>query len=643
MSLPGRSSAFPALALCLLVASGDAAAGEDNPAARARAVTAAFAAPSTQAAFEFAGYVLEGGAPYGHLTLSARPVVHEGEAAWQVRDAIEPVEGGRDRVVAEAVLDGRLRCLRGSYHRRNADGFLEARWSRHADGHYAFDYRTQDYENELQVPSTEGALTTVSGLLLFLRLAPARTGVYELDELDANPVGGDPLVMRARIEVHRVAPWRVRGAVEPAWIASLVRGKQGAHVALSTEDRSFLGMTLHGSPFSFVPRGSGPVGLDDPDQPGVATPLELATRETRRLRRALPVPAAPLDFSGDLRFDDVVVGTVRLGAVPASYRGRPCWQVLHASVRRTGAAEVRDETTGFLAQDLSTLRGERMHEAPSGRRVSTWLRREGGLETVHALDGKREAPFLAPAPADAITGLLPVLLFLRAVPSTPARYVLPGWDARWARPPKAGSGSLDSNLGDVHVEVAGPDTFAVAGVARPSWRARCSLRTGQAYDVHMDPGRSRLLGIAGILPRIVTAPAGLPGGPLDWYEAVDGSPQSARQVFIKFGRGYHLPRRDLLADAFHWPSMTAASIARGRHPAGTPESTVREDWIDVFEKMSKHRTKADCDDLLFQIFMTSQETQHADGAVTLSTLPAYGGHSYRMQRVGDRWYIVEID
>ena len=112
---------------------------------------------------------------------------------------------------------------------------------------------------------------------------------------------------------------------------------------------------------------------------------------------------------------------------------------------------------------------------------------------------------------------------------------------------------------------------------------------------------------------------------------------------MKFGRGYHRPRRDLLADAFHWPSMLKHALAEQRYEPGTTEEQIRKDWIDVFVGMSKHRTKGDCDDLLFQIFMTSEETEHEDGSVSLRTLPAYGGHTYRMQEIDGRWWIVHID
>ena len=129
----------------------------------------------------------------------------------------------------------------------------------------------------------------------------------------------------------------------------------------------------------------------------------------------------------------------------------------------------------------------------------------------------------------------------------------------------------------------------------------------------------------------------------DWFDAVDGVPKSARQAFIKFGRGYHRPRKDLLSDAFHWPSLHAQAIAQGRYEKGTPIDRIRQDWIDTFVGMSKHRTKGDCDDLLFQILMTSREVTNEDGSVTLHTLPVYGGHAYRMAERDGRWYIVAID
>ena len=41
--------------------------------------------------------------------------------------------------------------------------------------------------------------------------------------------------------------------------------------------------------------------------------------------------------------------------------------------------------------------------------------------------------------------------------------------------------------------------------------------------------------------------------------------------------------------------------------------------------------------------MTSKETHGDDGSLTLATLPAYGGHVYRIEQVDGRWYLTQID
>ncbi len=616
--------ARPALVLIALFLGAAPASGRDAD---------AYPTPSDEHAFDISCYVLERGAPYGRLSLSARPEMVDGVPHWRVRDAIRPLDPAGDRVEMDALLDRRLGCVSGNYHRRNAQGFLKASWKREGE-RYTFEYETQEYENRLHVES-KPALTSLAGLLLFLRFAPAGVGVHEMPELDPNPTGGDPLVMPARVEVHRKAPWRVKGESRDAWILSFTRGKQAGRLALDPKDGAFLGMTFLGLPFMFVPEGSGPVGLVDPAQPGVAGPIERAVERTRRVRAAMPLPTSPLTFRGQVRFEDIRVGSVLLQARPSSFEGEPAWETTEARVRRSGEAEVRHETTGFAARNLKTLRGERLIVQPTGKSVSSWVRRQGGIEVVHRFGGRARDPLLSGASADAMTGLVPVVLFLREVPVDPALYVLSGWDPRWARTPKAGSGSFATSLADVHVDVA--------GVVNGALVARCSARTGGRYDVHLDPSTRKLLRVVGHMPRLTLVEGDAPGKTMDWYDAIESAPKTARQVFIKFGRGYHRPREDLLADAFHWPSMAEDSIARGSYPQGTPEDFIKREWINVFVKMSKHRTKADCDDLLFQIFMTSRETKNPDGTITLATIPAYGGHTYRMKQIDDRWYIVKID
>ncbi len=84
---------------------------------------------------------------------------------------------------------------------------MRTTWRRTAEGSgFVFDTETTEYENLLEVPAETSALSGLSGLLLFLRLAPLEAARYAFPELDPNPAGGDPLVMPARLDVHRIAP-----------------------------------------------------------------------------------------------------------------------------------------------------------------------------------------------------------------------------------------------------------------------------------------------------------------------------------------------------------------------------------------------------------------------------------------------------
>ena len=595
---------------------------------------------SRDVGFTFEGYVLRDGAPYGKVTLSARPEPER--MRWAVRDAIHPVDPSGDRVLATALVGSDLTVQEMQYTRRNARGFLRADVKWRAGGGYRIEHETDDYENRLDVEDSK-PIATLSAVILFLRAIPMKPGVWSMPDLDPNPGAGAPYLAPARIEVHRKAPWGVKGQAEPAWIASYTRGTQTLRIALAVEDRRLLGVEFVGLPFQFVPRGSGPVGLAAAMAPDLMTPVEKAVQATRRLRAAMPAPSADagLDFRGEVRLGDARVGTVWLRAEPTSIGGRLGWSVLESQVLETGASRVEMETSGILSPNLTLERGTRIDKRPSGTWHVTYERAEGGMRVVSRAQDKTQTAVLAAAD-DASAGLVPVILFLRQVPDAPAHYLLSGWDPRFAGKPKAGSGAFAFQRADVHVEVHG--VRPVAGQAEQrELVARCTLRSGLRYDIHLDADGRALRAVHGVMPKTSFVAPSTPGTTPDWYDAVDGEPKSARQVFIKFGRGYHRPREDLLAEAFHWPSLHAQAIAQGRYPKDTPIERVRKDWIDTFVGMSKHRTKGDCDDLLFQILMTSREATNEDGSVTLHTLPVYGGHAYRMEERDGRWFIVAID
>ena len=623
------------LLLVLSFAAASRAARGEDVATATRALRDALGPPAAAQGFEFEGYVLEGGAPYGRVHLSAQP--HPADAGlWRVRDVIEPIRADGERVLATAVLDRRLVVREAAYHRRNAQGFLRAEVAPR-EGGFRIEHVTGDYENRLAVGGPE-ALSTLAAAVLFLRQVPEGPGVYVLDDLDPNPAGGDAYVEPMRFEVHRKAAWRLGRDEREAWIVSLTRGTQTLRLALAPTSRELLGVDFVGLPFQFVPAGAGPVGLTATTG-DLRTPLERAVERTRALRSRLPQPAAGLDlrariFLGATR---TKVGIAVLRAEPISLDGRPAWSTVDSRVTRTGEAVVEHEDLAVLATDLRVLRGERVDKRPEGVSHLYFERRPQGMAAIARDAAAQETGrTLLPAPAEATFGLVPVLLFLRQVPAQAATYVLPSWDPRFAAPPKAGSGDFALQAADVHLEVS---------LEGGSLWARCRTRLGRVWDVELDAATRNVLRVLGRMPalRLEFSSDDTPSEPVDWYDAVEGEPTTWRQGFIRFGRGYHLPRRDLLERAFHWPSMRAQAIAQGRYAQDVAEATVRAAWIDVFVQMSKHRTVGDCDDLLFQIFMTSRETHHADGSVSLTTLPAYGGHTYQLRALEGSWQIVAID
>ncbi len=615
----------------------DARGEEATPATRTRTLRRNLPEPGSTGTFDFEGYVLRDGAPYGRVRLSA---LASAQGTWQVRDAIQPLKPSADRVLATAELDARLRTRSGTYMRRGSRGFLSAELSVREGGGYRIEHQTADYENRLDIDGA-GALSTLSGAILLLRLLPPGPGVYEVPDLDPNPSPGDPYIAPARLEVHRVAPWRVGGGARPAWIVSYTRGTQTLRLALDAKTRNLLGVTFIGLPFQFVPKGSGSVGLQESVASDLMTPVEHAVARTRAVRARLPRPRRGFDVRAEVRLGANRVGTARLRADPACHACRAVWSVHESQVLRTGASTVEGQTTGVLDRDLTLLRGERLDRRPSGTFRATYERVAGGIRTVTGAE--RENVTLLDAAEDASTGLMPVLLFLRSVPRTPAHYVLPGWDPRSATTPKAGSGAFAFRAADVHIEVRGTVPFELDGVRRHTLQASCTLRNGRRYDLYLDARSRDFVALLGQMPKTSIVASASIGQRADWYDAIEGKPQSARQAFIKFGRGYHLPREDLLKAAFHWPSLVKQALAAGRYAEGTPPEQIQKDWIAVFVGMSKHRTPGDCDDLLFQILMTSREVTHADGSVSLHTLPVYGGHTYRMAERDGRWWIVAID
>jgi hypothetical protein len=254
-----------------------------------------------------------------------------------------------------------------------------------------------------------------------------------------------------------------------------------------------------------------------------------------------------------------------------------------------------------------------MRAYPSGVRV-----------TAEGPDGKRD--IVGKREGQGFTfGMAACLLFLREIPADPGVWFLPvvapalsGHDAR-------------AGVEDATIETLGAGQPARITTQRESWAVRFAEGT-------RDP-----VAVVGTMPRLQMVPPGEAGPAPEWWDHVEEPSQSAMDAFIRFGRGYHLPRRDLLEKAFHWPSMLEHEVKAGTWDKAQPLEAFREAWIKEFESMSKHRTEADADDLLVQTMMFGSETTDESGRVVLKTHPAYGGFAYTMASVDGEWKIVTVD
>ncbi len=594
----------------------------------------------------------------------AADLVRGGRATARFVAAVEPSPGGfaitetiryadpkAGEVHTEVFTDEHLFARTGRYERRNESGFLKAWWYRGkagapgvvlADAPYQIHYTTQDYENEIEAPVGASARSSLAAVLYIASRAPREKRVFSWHDFDPDPWGGDRYVAEARFECHGKAAWRVDEVIRDAWIYSYTRGKRTYRLALDAESCAFRGLEVLGMGLALAPVGARAVGPADESAAGLSTPIERARRRALAIRAERAAPATGWRFEGELLLGEFKLGRVSLRMEPTSVDGEPAWLVTERTVRKAGAARVVHELTVFLAPDLSLLRGETLHDAPEGRSSSTFERSGSAMVTRQRVRGKAADPIAQPLRADATLSLCAVVSFLRDVPAESATYVLSGFDPRYVTTPKAGSGGFPQDVADAFVEVAGKSVYSNGVRLFKTLSARVSTKTGRRHTIHVDRKTRALVAVVGGLPSTTIAPKGTPGRAPDFFNT-DREPTSAYEAFIRFGRGYHLPREDYLAKAFHWERMLFHDVKAGTYPTDTKLKVYRRDWIAEFVKRSKHRTLGDCDDLLLQILMTSKETHQEDGGLTIATLPVYGGHVYRMQQVDGRWFITQID
>jgi len=388
-----------------------------------------------------------------------------------------------------------------------------------------------------------------------------------------------------------------------------------------------------------------------PAAPSPAAPSPAAVAAAK-VRASIPAPLEPaegkpgmgFEFQGDLVVAGEPAGTVRYVVDVGSFRNKPVWLVSETVVEAWAGTSVTTETSLFLSQDLTLLKGEWQRTAP-GRITRLDFKRDGAAfeVTSQVTDASGEQPSTTrslPAPGDATYGRGALLLFLRYAPSGAAAYdlpmvslesVMPAVDEHEAAPDPA----------PARVEVKGPAKLGEKPKVVDTWMA-VWRHAGRVLAVHLEPKTRALLGIEWERPpgiRIV--PKGTAGAAVVYED--DQPAKTWRACFLKFGHGYHMAVEKWLDAAFHWPSLHASDVASGSYPKEASVEDLKKAYIAEFLKKSKHRPREQADGLLRMTLATADVKNLPDGTVVFAMHAEFGGNVFHFKQIDGVWYIVQVD
>ncbi len=385
---------------------------------------------------------------------------------------------------------------------------------------------------------------------------------------------------------------------------------------------------------------------EDEGAPDLAPAFEAAASVRRKL--PMPLPNKALRFEGDVVIDKIWAGEVKYTAQATMFARKPVWQVTEDVFIDYGGVETRVKRKFHLAKDLS-LMGGNLERTREGRGASLVFARSADgfrvIRTEKSEVGNGETQtFEVTARKDATYGRVAQLLFLRACPAgEKTTFALPtvSFDELVVEPPEEATvPEADPTV----VSIRGDGTFDTAGKARKSWIA--ATRRGKAeFDIHLDPESRALIGIVAKTTSAHVVPKGAAGERVTLDE--EKPAKSWKQAFLKFGYGYHMARKKLLAEAFHWDTMYAYETEVAKSwPTSRPVEEFKEAWIAEFIANSKHRPRVDTERLLSMTLATGKAQKKGDDRIVFAAHANFGGgtqRTYHLQKIDGLWYIVRVD
>jgi len=361
-----------------------------------------------------------------------------------------------------------------------------------------------------------------------------------------------------------------------------------------------------------------------------------------------PTPVISIDFRGDLLVAGLWSGETRYTAKAAKVGRQVVWRVTQDTYIDYAGAETRIRVMAHLKPDLSILSGS-YERKDHGESVSLAFSRSGSGLLVQRRRQKGNADAttdLVEMKADlqSTVSLGALLLFLQAAPAKKgAVYALP-WlsSAELLAPEKEGVGK------PILLTIRGAGTWGAEEngekKTRKTWIVACE-HGETAFELHMTPDRKKLLGIRTPEGRGDIVPRGEGGERLT--AKPDEPAATWKDAFLKFGFGYHLPRRSLLEAAFHWEDMYEHETkVLKRWDKSQPLSVFKQAWIDEFVNQSKHRSIHDTRRLLSLTLGTGKVKKQTRDEIVFAAHKNFGGgiqRTYHLRCKEGIWGIIRID
>lgn len=357
-----------------------------------------------------------------------------------------------------------------------------------------------------------------------------------------------------------------------------------------------------------------------------------------------PTPAISLAFEGDLIIQDLWAGEISLTARVARLGSEWVWRVTETSFLDWQGGEIREKVMLHLGQDLA-IRSGTFERSEPGKTISLgFSRAKSGLDVVRRIKtgeewGAAEKLSMQTPPGASGTGGA-VLLFLRAVKSTKGRaYALP-----WVPNPAFKSPGEAQDLRPLRLTTQGPATWQ-RGKKTFESSAVDMDNGGTSWTLHLSRDHKKLLAMVSKTGPVSIVPRGLGG---ERITADPAQPATTwKRAFLKFGFGYHMARKELLADAFHWEAMYEheANVVK-RWSKDRPLADFKTAWIQEFINNSKRRDVLNTRRLLAMTFATGKLKKESEDEVVFEAHPNFGGgvqRTYHLKRKDGVWGIVRID